>query len=123
MSNKKIIFFVKDFIVGGVEQVLVHAVNALANADIIALSASDDVLMPNYIEDILKEFKDKTIGVVYPVLQYMSEEYYNYRIVSRLHNLFHTQDAIYRSYRRSSKFQYIHHAVDLKLCIFITILK
>ena len=31
MPNKKIIFFVKDFIVGGVEQVLVHAVNALVH--------------------------------------------------------------------------------------------
>ena len=45
-----------------------------ANSNILATIASDDILMPNYIEEVLKIFnKNKNTSVVYVSLKYMDE--------------------------------------------------
>lgn len=46
-----------------------------ANGDILCCCASDDVLMPNYVEDVVKAFnEDKNLDVFYTFLQYIDEE-------------------------------------------------
>lgn len=55
----------------GINATLGHAIEH-AKADIIGMSASDDMLEPTYIEAVLQAFSNPEIGVVYVPIQYMA---------------------------------------------------
>lgn len=56
----------------GINSGLNDGINA-ASSCIIAATASDDILAPDYAEKVLKEFENPEVGVVYVGLQYIDE--------------------------------------------------
>lgn len=71
-NDKRIKLYKHDFNMG-INATLTDLIK-FANSNILAISASDDILMPNYIEEVLKIFnKNKNTSVVYVSLKYMDE--------------------------------------------------